>query len=112
MKLRAGELRESLTFIRPSGQVDADVGGETGAPVVVFANVPAKRAPMTSYQRIETGAAKSVTQKLFWIRWLDGIDPSMWVIHDGVTHTIVAIDEMEHREVLVVKAEVRNDATA
>lgn len=109
MKLRAGELRELITFSRPSGQEDATVGGETGAPVVVFQDVPAKRAAGANYQRTELGAANAINQKTFWIRWLDGIDPSMWVTHDNVVHTIVAIDQVEHREVLAVKVEVRDD---
>lgn len=111
MKLRAGELRERITFVRPSSTVDNTVGGETGAPVDVK-TVYGKLAPGSNFQRIEADAANAVNQKVFWIRWTTGIEPAMWVRHNNVLHTIVAIDVVEHNEVLAVKCEVRNDGTA
>ena len=111
MKLRAGELRERITFVSPTGAIDPVLGGETGATTDIK-TVPAKRAPEGAFQRTEASAANSVGRKTFWIRWTTGLTPAMWVRHDSVMHTIVGTEVIEHREVLAVHCEVRDEQPA
>lgn len=108
MKLRAGELRERIEFWKATAVQDANVGGSDMVPVLAKGPVPAKLAPQGGFQRTEASAANSIGRKSFWIRWTTGITPDMWVKHNGVEHTIVLVEVVEHREVLAVHCEVRD----
>lgn len=112
MKLRAGELRERIELWQNALARDANVGGLSNEPAFVSGPYPAKLASQGGFQRTEASAANSVSRKTFWIRYKSGVVPDMLVKHNGDLHTIVLVEEIEHREVLAIHCEARNDGSA
>lgn len=109
MKLRAGEMRERVEIWGQTLANDGDVGGLSAAPEFIGGPYPAKIAPQDGFQRIEASAARSISRKIFWMRYTTAIAPSMWLKHNGLMHTIVLVEQVEHREVIAVHCEARDD---
>jgi SPP1 family predicted phage head-tail adaptor len=109
-KTRAGDLREQITLRAPTGAVDADYGGETGA-FADFATVWAKPIVRTGRERVEMQSLNAVNTITFMIRYLSGVSAAMVAVYRGVTYKILTITETDYREFLAIDCEARDVST-
>lgn len=109
-KTRAGDLREQITLRAPTGAVDADYGGETGAFVDV-ATVWAKPVTRTGRERIEGRALNAVNTITFMIRYRPGVSAAMVAVYRGTTYKILTVTETDYREFVAIDCEARDVST-
>ncbi len=114
MKIRAGELRENIVLVSPTGAIDTDFGGLVGATVDV-ATVWAKAAPLKSDApagggkiQIEHGQIDAVTGMIFFIRFRTDVGPGMFVRYRNKTYKILYLVEVEFRAFLRLDCEIRD----
>lgn len=110
MKTRAGELRELITLIAPTGAVDATYGGETGA-TATFAEAWAKTVVRTGRERVEAHSLNAVQTITFVIRYLAGVTAAMQVSYRGTIYKILSVTEIEFRAFLALDCEARDVST-
>lgn len=110
MKTRAGELRELITLLSPTGAIDATYGGETGA-TATFAQAWAKTVVRSGRERVEAHSLNAVQTITFVIRYLAGVSAAMMVSYRGSIYKITAVTEIEFRAFLAIDCEVRDVST-
>lgn len=110
MKTRAGELRELITLLTPTGAVDATYGGETGA-TTTGPQVWAKPVVRTGRERVEARSLNAVQTITFVIRYIAGVSAAMLVSYRGTVYKILSVTEIEFRAFLAIDCEARDVGT-
>ncbi len=109
--MKAGELRERVT-IQEKGTVTRDA---TGAEVITWSDVAtvwADVSPLLGREFLEGRMAEAEVTTRIRIRYRDGIDPAMRVVHRSSTYDIVSVQHVRSRkqELVLMCREVLDSA--
>lgn len=101
--MRAGQLRHRITIQRPGRVQDPDTGGMKDGWETVRSVWAAKR-PSSAREFKQSRAGQSEIVGEFQIRYREGIDATMRILHNGKTYNIEGVleDDKSGREHLTL----------
>lgn len=101
--MRAGKLRHRITIERP-GQTQDPVTGEMVPGWELEASVRADKRPSSAREFKQSQAGQSEITGEFQIRYRDGIDATMRIVHNGKIYNIEGVleDDRSGREWLTL----------
>lgn len=87
--MKTGGLNKIIAIQQRTEATDSD--GGTYFTWSAFATVWAKKRPLRGRELVAAHAAQSLTEVMFYIRYLSGMTSSMRIVHGGEYYDITAI---------------------
>lgn len=96
MKITIADMNERIRIERPAGTLNAN--GVLVPGWATVCEVWARASDMSGREWFAAGARQAEQITSFTIRWREGLDGAMRVIHRGAAYEIVRIDRMSRRK--------------
>lgn len=97
-RVAAGELRQRITILRPTGTQSATGGTVAGTPETVAADLPAAvESTVLGTEAIQAGQVLANVTHRIRLRYREGITPWMTVTCNGRTFQILSVIDVDER---------------